>query len=224
MSKGIAIALTIACVLAAAASANRLAAQAVPTRGQLPAIALPDSVLARVSAELREKYAFFSTAADAAASTADPNDTGADLNRLGRVAGYVRGRNVRGAFTYHAAKGLLTVSTSVILWRDSAAARASISLELANQKRFVGKKLPGGLFVSAACSKVGSLAATICHERARPTKGTDDFFGTVVMFNVDQLRGNVIISRSDNANVDTLALSLAAQLRQRMLAAFGRHH
>lgn len=198
-------------------------AHSVLGRAQLPAIALPDATLAQVSAKLREKYAFFSTAADAALSTVDPNDTGADLKRLGRIAGYVRGRNVHGMFTDRPPKGLLDLRTTVTLWRDSAAARASIRREIANEKRFAGKKLQGGELVSAACSEVRPLSAMLCHEQTRSTRGTD-FFGTIVIFNVDQLRGFAGVVRSDDVNVDGIVLRLAAELRLRALAAVGRRH
>jgi hypothetical protein len=132
-------------------TARRLPRQSVavaparpPTRAQLPGIVLPDAVLAHVAPGLRQRYAFFSTGEDAAASTADPNDTGADLKRLGRLAGYVRGRNAPRAFSPRAPRGLLAVGTSVILWTDASAAAASIQRDIEDGKRFSGKHVAGG--------------------------------------------------------------------------------
>src|SRR4051812_12343280 len=99
--------------------ATGTAAARPPLKALLPRMVVPDASLARVARELSETFAFFSTADDAAASTADPKDTGADLTRLGRIAGYVRGRNAAGAFSARPPNGLLTVGTSAILWRDA---------------------------------------------------------------------------------------------------------
>jgi hypothetical protein len=38
---------------------------------------------------------------------------------LGRIAGYIRGRNAIGAFARRVPSGLLVVGTSAILWRDA---------------------------------------------------------------------------------------------------------
>ena len=134
----------------------------------------------------------------------------------------MRGRNVHGAFTDRPPKGLLQVRTTVSLWRDSAAARASIRREIANEKRFIGKQLPGGQLMSASCSAVRPLSAVLCHEHARSTRGTD-FFGTSVIFTVAQLRGFAGETRSDKVNVDDIVLRLAAELRRHARAAVGRH-
>jgi hypothetical protein len=204
------------------ASAKIIAtAHAVLGQAQLPAIVLSDATLAKISDRLHEKFRFFSTAADAARSTLDPNDTGEDLKQLGRIAGYVRGRNAHGAFTEHPPNGLLTVGTSVTLWRGAAAARASIRRDAADRKRFAGTKLPGGQLVSSTCSQVKKLDATLCREHTRSARGID-FFGTSVIFSVNRLRGSAIVLRHDGANKDALALSLAAKLRTRAIAAVGR--
>jgi GNAT superfamily N-acetyltransferase len=184
----------------------------------LPRMVVPDASLARLSG-LPQKFAFFATAADAAASTSDPSDTGADLRRLGRIAGYVRGRNAAGAFEARAPKGLLTVGTSVILWRDARSAAASIRRDIADDKRFRGKTVGGAKLVSFALTRVPSLGigAALLHIHVRPTGGTDRFV-TSVVFLVGSLRGNAIVGRGGNRSADATALQLAKQLRSRMLA------
>jgi hypothetical protein len=190
-----------------------------PTRAQLPRMVVPDPVLKHAGG-LPGGFAFFTTAEDAAASTYDPQDTGADLTRLGRVAGYVRGRNARGAFSPRARGGLLTVGTSVILFRDASAARAEIERDIAAGKRFSGKTLPEGVLVTYTAGPVRSLGsgAVLEHVRVRPTGGTDRF-QTNVIFRVGQLQGNVFVSRGDRTKTDRLALDLARQLQRRMTSA-----
>jgi hypothetical protein len=194
-----------------------------PTRAQLPKMVLPDAVLKLAAGGLPGSFAFFATAEDAAASTYDPHDTGADLKRLGHVAGYVRGRNARGAFSPRAGGGLLAVGTSVILFRDASAARAAIERGIAEGKQFSGKALQEGVLVRYTARRARSLGsgAVLEHVRARPTGGTDRF-QTNVTFRVGQLRGNVIVSRGDRTNADRLALDLAKQLQRRILTAL-RH-
>jgi hypothetical protein len=189
----------------------------------LPHMVVPDASLARLAGELRRKYAFFATAEDAAVSTADPNDTGVDMRRLGRIAGYVRGRNATGAFTPRAPKGLLAVGTSVILWRDSQAAGASIERDIAESRRLRGKAVEGGVLVDADVTQQPSLGpgAALQRTHARPTGGTDRF-STAVLFRVGSLRGNAVVVRSDGQSADRTALRLAEQLRLRMVAALRR--
>ena len=194
-------------------------AQEVP-KALLPRMVVPDASLVLLGDALRHKSAFFSTPADAAASTPDPDDTGADMRRRGRLAGYVRDRTATGAFSLRAPKGLLLVGTSAILWRDARSAAASIERDIADYKRFRGKTLQGDLLVSFAATKVHSLGlgAALLHIRGRRTGGTDQFI-TSVVFRVRSLRGNAIVVRSDKRSADATALQLARQLRSRMLAA-----
>ncbi len=189
----------------------------------LPQMVIPDASLTRLGGELRRKYAFFATAEDAAVSTADPNDTAADMRRLGRIAGYVRGRNAMGAFTPRAPRGLLAVGTSVILWRDSRAAAASIERDIAEGRRFRGKAVEGGVLVDVDVTREPSLgpAAALQRTHARPTGGTDRF-NTALLFRVGSLRGNAVVVRSDAQSADRTALRLAEQLRRRMVAALRR--
>jgi hypothetical protein len=194
-----------------------------PTRAQLPRMVVPDAALARLGSGLRHRFAFFTTATDAAASTTDPNDTAADLTRLGRIAGYIRGRNATGAFSRRAPKGLLGVSTTVSLWRDARAAGGAVDREIADGKRLTGRPVEGGVLISFAVTKELSLGAgaVLLHIHARPTGGTDRFV-TEVVFRVGRLRGNVNVVRGGRRNADTAALHLAEQLRHRMLGALGR--
>jgi hypothetical protein len=213
--------LKIRLILVAAVSIALVAPAAAqqPPKTLLPRMVLPDASLARLAGGLRHKFAFFSTPADAAASTPDPTDRGADVRRLGRIAGYIRGRNATGAFSPRAPKALLVVGTSVGLWRDARSAAASIRRDIADYKRFRGKALEEGLLVSFAATKVPSLGvgAALLHMRARPTDGTDRFM-TSVVFRVRSLRGNTVVVRGDRKKADTAALHLAEQLRRRMLA------
>jgi hypothetical protein len=199
------------------------AAARQPPKALLPRMVLPDASLARLAGGLRHKFAFFSTADDGAVSTPDPNDTGADLTRLGRIAGYVRGRNTGGAFSRRAPKGLLVMGTSVGLWRDARFVAASIERDIADYKRLRGKTVEAGFLVSFAATKLPSLGigAALLHIHTRPTGGTDRF-NTVVVFRVASLRGNALVVRSDRRNADRAALHLAEQLRRRMLAALRR--
>jgi hypothetical protein len=209
---GASVCLALAIALAAPAGAGQA------PKALLPRMVVPDASLARLGGGLGNKFAFFSTAEDAAASTSDPSDTGADLRRLGRIAGYVRGRNAPGAFSPRAPKGLLGVATSVILWRDARSAAASIRRDIADDKRFRGKAVEAGKLVSFAATKVPSLGigAALLHIHTRPAGGTDRFT-TSVLFRVGSLRGNAIVVRGDRKKADTLALRLAEQLRRRML-------
>jgi hypothetical protein len=188
-----------------------------PTRGQLPKMVLPDAVLRRAAGGLPGSFAFFATAEDAAASTFDPDDTGADLKRLGRVAGYVRGRNARGAFS-PPGEGLQAIGTSLSLFKGVSAAGAAIERTVAEGKRFSGKALAEGDLVRYTASRVRSLGSggVLEHFRVRSTGGTDRF-QTGVLFRVGQLRGNVFVSRGDRTNSDRLALDLARQLQRRII-------
>jgi hypothetical protein len=208
---GASVCLALAIPLAAPAGAGQA------RKALLPRMVIPDASLARLGG-LPQKFAFFATATDAAASSPDPNDTGAGLRRLGRIAGYVRGRNAPGAFSPRAPKGLLGVATSVILWRDARSAAASIRRDIADDKRFRGKAVEAGKLVSFAATKVPSLGigAALLHIHTRPAGGTDRFT-TSVVFRVESLRGNAIVVRGDRKKADTLALRLAEQLRRRML-------
>jgi hypothetical protein len=190
-----------------------------PPRARLPRMVVPDASLARLAGDLRQEFAFFSTAQDAAASTPDPSDTGADLRRLGRIAGYVRGRNAAGAFSRRAPKGLLVVGTSASLWRDTRSAAASIERDIADYKRFRGKADQSGRLVSFEATKVPSLGigAALFHIHVRPRGGTDRFM-TTVSFRVGSLRGNATVVRGDRRDADTAARHLAGQLKRRMLA------
>ena len=213
-------------VLLVAATSIALVAPAAaqqPPKTLLPQMVIPDASLAPLGSGLRQKFEFFSTPADAARSTPDPSDTGADLKRRGRVAGYVRGRNAARAFSLRAPKGLLVVSTSVILWRNAQSAAASIERDIADFKRFRGKVVDGDRLVSFTATKVPSLGdgAVLLHIRSRPKGGTDRF-NTSVVFRVGSLRGNVGVIRGDQTGADTIALNLAQQLRRRMLAALSR--
>lgn len=211
-------------VLVAAVAAPADVAALRPSKALLPKMVIPDASLARLADGARKRFAFYSNAKDAALSTIEPNDTGADLRRMGRIAGYVRGRNVARAFAPQAPKGLLTMGTSVILWRDGRSAAASIKRDLASGKRFSGKHLQGGALVSYAARKVPSLGAeaALVHMRVRPTGGTKHF-STSVMFRVGPLRGNAIVSRGDRF-ADGAALQLAKQLKQRMIAVLRSSH
>lgn len=190
-----------------------------PTRAQLPKMVVPDPALRSMAGGLPQSFAFYSTAVDAAASTIDPGDTAADLKRLGRLAGYVRGRNARGAFSDHGRRGLQSVITSVSLFRDASSAGASIRREVAAGKRFSGKALKGGVVVSYRSKEVPSFGrqAVMEHLHARSTGGTDQF-GTAILFRVGQLRGSASVSRADRKNADRLTLDLAGQLRRRIVA------
>jgi hypothetical protein len=181
---------------------------------------VPDAALARLASGLPHRFAFFSTAEDAAASSPDPRDTGATMKRRGRIAGYVRGRNTPSAFARRAPKRLLAIGTSVILWRDARAAAASIERDLADEKRLTGRTVGGNLLISFSATRVPSLGAgaVLQHIRARPLDGTDRFT-TQVVLRVGRLRGNAIVVRGDRRDADSLALRLARQLRRRMLAA-----
>jgi hypothetical protein len=193
-----------------------------PTKALLPKMVVPDASLARLSDRLRQKYAFYSTFQDAAASSPDPNDTGADLRRLGRIAGYVRGRNATGAFSRRAPKGLLVAGTSAILYRDARSAAASIKRDTADSKRLRGKAIEAGRLISFAATKVPSLGtgAVLVHLHIRRTGGTN-LFTTAVAFPVGSLRGNTSVVRGDSKSADTMALNLGQQLRRRMLATLG---
>jgi hypothetical protein len=181
---------------------------------------LPDAELAQLAGGLRQKFAFFTTPEDAAASSPDPNDTGADMRRRGRIAGYIRGRNATGAFVRRAPKRLLLISTSVSLWRDARAASASIRRDISDDKRLTGRTIKGSTLVSFEARPLGA-GATLLHLHARPTNGTDQF-GTEVVFRVGALRGNALVLRSDGRGTDGLALHLADRLKRRMLSALGR--
>jgi hypothetical protein len=212
-------------LLLVAASSIALAAPAAAQtpKSLLPRMVVPDASLVRLAGGLRQKFAFFSTAADSAASSADPNDTGADARRLGWIAGYVRGRNAAGAFSRRAPKGLLAVGTSAILWRAPRFAAAAIERDIADYKRLRGKALEDGLLVSFAATKVSSLGsgARLMHIHGRPKGGTDRFT-TSVVFHVRSLRGNAVVVRSDRKNADAMARHLAEQLRRRMLTVLGQ--
>lgn len=198
------------------------AAARQPTKALLPRMVVPDASLARLSDRLRQKFAFYSTPQDAAASSVDPNDTGADLRRMGRLAGYVRGRNAAGAFSRRAPKGLLVVGTSAILCRDARSAAASIKHDIAVSKRLRGKAIDSGRLISFAATKVPSLGtgAVLVHVRVRPRGGTD-LFTTAVAFPAGSLRGNTTVVRGDRKNADTMALHLGQQLRRQMLVTLG---
>ena len=214
---GASVCFALEVVLAAPAGAQQA------PKALLPRMVVPDASLARRGDGLRRKFAFFTTARDAAAGTANPNDTAADVRRLGRIAGYFRGRNAVGAFSLRAPRGLLGAGTSVILWRDARSAAASIRRDIADQKRLRGKRIEGGRLVNSSTTKVPSLGsgAILSHTHLRPTGGTDRF-STDVRFRVGSLRGNATVVRSDRRKTDTLTLRLAAQLRRRMLAALRR--
>jgi hypothetical protein len=216
--------LRIRLLLVAAMSIALVApATAQTPKSLLPRMVVPDASLMRLAGGLRHKSAFFSTPADAAASTPDPDDTGADMRRRGRLAGYVRDRTATGAFSPRAPKGLLVVGTSVGLWRNARSAAASIERDIADYKRLRGETHEGALLVSFAATKVRSLGvgAALLHIRARPTGGTDRFI-TSVVFRVRSLRGNAVVVRSDKKNADAMARHLAEQLRRRMLAVLGQ--
>ena len=195
-----------------------------PTRAQLPGMVLPDAVLGRAVGGLRlpGSFAFFATAEDAAASTFDPDDTGADVKRLGRVAGYVRGRNARGAFS-PPGEGLLAVGTSVSLFNGVSSAAAAIERNVTEGKRFSGKALAEGVLVSYTAGRIRSLGSggVLEHFRVRSTGGTDRFL-TGVLFRVGQLRGNAFVTRGDRTNTDRLALKLARQLQRRIITTLRR--
>jgi hypothetical protein len=210
---GASVCLALAIVLAAPAGAGQA------PKALLPRMVVPDASLARLGDVLRHKSAFFSTPADAAASTPDPDDTGADMRRRGRLAGYVRDRTATGAFSPRPPKGLQLVGTSVILWRNARSAAASIERDIADYKRLRGKTREGDLLVSFAATKVRSLGlgAALLHIRGRPTGGPDRFI-TSVVFRVRSLRGNAIVVRSDKRSADATVLQLGKQLRSRMRA------
>lgn len=211
---------SIACLALVVALAA--AAEPKPTKALLPKMVVPNASLARLGDQLRRKFAFFSSDRDAALSSPDPNDTAADLRRLGRIAGYVRGRNAVGAFGRRPPKGLLAVGTSAILWRDARSAAAAIRRDIADQKRLRGKAVEGGRLVRFAARKVPSLGrgAVLSHADFRPTGGTHRF-STEVTFRVGSLRGNAIVIRRDRKNADSMALHLGKQLRHRMLTTLG---
>jgi hypothetical protein len=181
---------------------------------------IPDAALARLAPGLPRTYAFYATAEDGAASTADPNDTGADMRRLGRITGYARGRNAPGAFTPRAPKGMLALGTSAILWRDAQAAADSIERDLADGRRFRGKAVEGGVLLDVDVIDEPTLGdgAALVRTHARPTGGTDRFT-TGVSFRVGSVRGNAVVVRSDEMSADATALQLARRLRRRMIAA-----
>lgn len=195
---------------------------AAPSKALLPKMVLPDASLAPLADGAHQRFAFYANADDAAASSPDPNDKGADMRGRGRIAGYVRGRNVRGAFGPSALRGLVTLGTSVILWNDGRSASASIKRDLASARRFAGKRIQSGLLVSFAARKVPSLGpdAALEHARGRPPGGSDRF-STSVVFRVGSLRGNAVVSRGDRF-ADAAALQLARQLKLRMAAVLRR--
>ena len=185
---------------------------AVP-KATLPQMTVPDATLKRVAPSLSQKTAFFTTHDDAAASTFDPNDTGADLKRLGRVAGYIRGRI--GSET----TGLSGVATSVILWRDARVAATSITRDAADGRRFRGKNVAPGVLVSFDAKKIPALGrgAELWHFHVRGASGVERFT-TSVVFTIRALRGNALVIRGDNKEADALALQLARDLESRIVA------
>ncbi len=179
-------------VVAAPAAARQ------PSKAPLPRMVLPDASLAGLAGGLGEKFAFFSNANDGAASSPDPNDTGADLRRLGRVAGYVRGRNTAGAFSDRAPKRLLAVSTSVILWRDAGAAAASIERDIAAGRRFRGKPIEGGLD-RELCRDQGAVVRSgrSAHALTFAPDGLNRSLHDASDFRVGPLRGNALVVHGD---------------------------
>jgi len=176
---------------------------------------LPDAALAAVAPRLPERFAFSISADEAAVTTLDPTDTGGDLQRRGRVAGYIRVR----AAEPSASQGLLAVSTSVTLFRNAKAAAAAIERDLGDGKRLVGKSIENGSLVSFTFTRVRSVGAAAVLARTHRLTDGHDVFVTDGIVRVGQLRGRASVLRGDRRRVDRIVLALAAKLRQRMVAA-----
>jgi hypothetical protein len=178
----------------------------------LPAMARPDTGLATVAPRLPERFAFFISADEAAVTTLDPTDTGPDLQRRGRIAGYIRVR----AAEPSASKGLLAASTSVTLFRHATAAAAAIERDLSDGKRLVGKLVESGSLVSFTFIRVPMLGAGAVLVRTHRKTDGRDIFATDVIVRVGQLRGRASLLRGDRRRMDHTVLDLAAMLRHRM--------
>ena len=94
----------------------------------------------------------------AAAETIDPTDTAAQLTRADRITGYELSYSDLSAAPFARGSGLVTIGSSVELFRSARAADAHLSKQLNDAKRLVGKPVDSGVrLTSATRFPAGSL-------------------------------------------------------------------
>jgi hypothetical protein len=155
--------------------------------------------------------------------TLDPNDTARQLARAGRIVGYHLSYSDLSLLPLLRGNGLLSIGSSLDLFKSARAADAFITKQLRDARRLRGKFVEFGRLVASSTFATGRIGDRSAGLHTIGMLGDKRFHETLVGFRVGALVAAVTIDRADGVQVDALAGRLARSLVARVeLAAGGK--
>lgn len=151
---------------------------------------------------------------DAAANTLDPDDSGADLGRGGRIGGY--DLLYVDPSAYAAGEGLVSVGTSIDLFTDGTSASALLRKERGDYERLIGTEAPAGTLARAETWTLEGLGEEAFELRVAYDSSGVRAYGTAVGFRLGRILGWVVVGTADGADVHARVEALARALERRI--------
>ena len=206
----------------AASPAVTSSAASAPARGQLALIVLPKDELGFEARGLEVDIGSgFTDNAAATEGTLDPNDTARQLARGGRIIGYDLSYSDLTLLPLLRGSGLLSIGSSLDLFRNARAADAFITKQLRDARRFRGKFVEFGRLVASSTFSPGTIGDRSVGLRTTGLIGDKRFHETLVGFRVGALVAAVVVDRADEKATRTMAGRLARSLVERVRLAVG---
>jgi hypothetical protein len=153
----------------------------------------------------------------AAADSIDPNDTAADIERRGRLAGYDLTYVDPYLTAAGAPRGFLAVATGVELFDAIGSAAATLEKNVRDYERLVGTEVEPGVRLTRADARalrgVGADAHLIVSALSTRTL---TLHATVALFRVNTVLAGVVVGRADGRSTTALTTRLARALARRI--------
>lgn len=156
--------------------------------------------------------------AEIADDTIDPDDTAADIEQGGYVAGYYLFVFDESLQSLENGEGVFTAGSSVLMFDDEDGAEAALEKERTDSEGFLGDELDGFVITASSNRQVSDLG-----DRAYAYTLTFEFtsldssaYLTVVQVQLDRLIATVTIARGDQDDVADEAETLARTLVDRI--------
>lgn len=207
---------------ASSAATGARIANATTARAQLAISVLPKDGLGADARALEVDIGSgFTDNAAAIEGTLDPNDTGRQLARAGRIVGYDLSYSDLSLMPLVRGSGLLSMGSSFDLFKTSHAADAFMTKQLRDARRFRGKFVEYGRLVASSTFPTGRIGDRSIGLRTTGMIGDKRFHETLVGFRIGALVAAVTVDRADAKPVEMLAGRLARSLDARARLAAG---
>ncbi len=189
------------------------------TENDLAIMVLPQEELGEEFADLEiDEDSGFQNNEQATDDTINPEDTGEDLERAGRINGYELEYVAPDLLSMlEAGEGVAVVETMVHLFKDAGAASDFLAEQVEDYQRFEGKEvMPSMTLQEAQTFAVDGLADEAIGVRARVSFGDMQLYGTGVYFRLGRLVGEAWIATGDDADVNSQVKTIARALEERI--------